>query len=268
MMSILKIILICVVAIYFVIGLGLYLFQERLIFQVEKLPKDFKYTFKLPFEEHFLKMKDGAEINVLHFKNAESKGLILYFHGNAGSLERWGEVIKPLVEKKYELLIMDYRGYGKSTGVLGPRKMLSDAEEVYEFAKQFSEEKDIILYGRSLGSAFASYLAGKKNPKLLVLETPFYSLRDVVKYVAPMYPSKVLLKYRFNNRIALKKATCPIYIFHGTDDLVVPYVSAEKLYQSLNPEQAQFTVIESGGHNNLGDYELFASTLDDLLSGE
>lgn len=256
------------VAIYVIIGIGLYFFQERLIFQIEKLPREFKYTFKHPFKEHFLKMKDGAEINVLHFKKENPKGLILYFHGNAGSLERWGDMVPPFLEKGYEVLIMDYRGYGKSKGVLGPRKMLSDSEMVYDFALKVAEEKDIILYGRSLGSAFASYLAGKKNPRMVILETPFYSLRDVVKYVAPMYPSKMLLKYRFNNKIALKKATCPIYIFHGTDDLVVPYRSAEKLYQSLDPTQAKFTVIESGGHNNLADYELFTMQLDQLLSGE
>lgn len=260
-MTIVKIIIVSLVAIYLIIGVGLYFFQERLIFQIEKLPRDFKYTFKQPFEEHFLKMKDGAEINVLHFKVENPKGLVLYFHGNAGSLERWGEIITPITELGFEVLIMDYRGYGKSIGKLGPRKMLSDSEEVYEFALRFTDEKDVILYGRSLGSAFASYLAGKKNPKMLILETPFYSLRDVVKYVAPMYPSKMLLKYRFNNKIALKNAQCPIYIFHGTDDLVVPYASAEKLYQSLKPNQAQFTVIESGGHNNLGDYELFRNEL-------
>lgn len=264
-MNVLKIILTSLVSVYVIIGVGLYFFQDKLIFQLEELPKDFKYTFKLPFEEHFLKMKDGAEINMLHFKKENSKGLILYFHGNAGNLERWGEMVNPLHKRGYEVLIMDYRRYGKSTGVLGPRKMLSDAEEIYEFAKRFSEEKDIILYGRSLGSAFASHLAGKKNPKMLILETPFYSLIDVVKYVAPIYPSKWLLKYRFNNKNALKSAKCPIHIFHGTDDLVVPYASAEKLYQSLNPDQAQFTLIESGGHNNLEDYEIFVNQLDQIL---
>ncbi|MFK7952539.1 MAG: alpha/beta hydrolase [Ekhidna sp.] len=267
-MSILKIILIALAAIYLVIGLGLYLFQERLIFQIEKLPKDFKYTFKLPFEEHFLKMKDGAEINVLHFTQNDSKGLVIYFHGNAGSLERWGEMVTPLYEKGYDVLIMDYRGYGKSKGMLSPRKMLSDSEAIYKFGLSLTEEENIILYGRSLGSAFASHLAGKKKPKMVILETPFYSLRDVVKHVAPMYPSKWLLKYRFNNLRSLKRATCPIHIFHGTDDLVVPYKSAKKLYDSLDSEQTQFTVIESGGHNNLGDYELFTSSINALLRSE
>jgi uncharacterized protein len=263
-----KIIILFLIAVYIITGIGFYFFQERLIFQIEKLPREFKYTFKQPFEEHFLKMKDGAEINVLHFKVDSSKGLVLYFHGNAGSLERWGKMVTPLAQLGYDVLIMDYRGYGKSKGMLGPRKMLSDSEEVYDFALQFAKEKEIVLYGRSLGSAFASYLAGKKNPKMLILETPFFSLRDVVKYVAPMYPSKILLRYRFNNKIALKKAKCPIYIFHGTDDLVVPYESAEKLYKSLDPDQAQFTVIESGGHNNLGDYELFNVTLKKALLSE
>lgn len=264
-MNTIKIIILFFVAVYIITGIGFYFFQERLIFRIEKLPRDFKYTFKLPFEEHFLEMKDGAEINVLHFKKENSKGLILYFHGNSGSLERWGKLINPLVEKNYEVLIMDYRGYGKSTGKNGPRKMLSDSEEVYDFALKLADEKDMILYGRSLGSAFASHLAGEKNPKMVILETPFYSLRDVVKYVAPLYPSRMLLKYRFNNKIALEKAKCPIYIFHGTDDLVVPYASAEKLYKSLNSNRVQFTVIESGGHNNLEDYELFVSQLDQIL---
>ena len=91
-------------------------------------------------------MKDGAEINVLHFIKKDAKGLVIYFHGNAGSLERWGEMMTPLYEKGYEVLIMDYRGYGKSKGMLGPRKMLSDSEEVYAFGLELATGKDIILY--------------------------------------------------------------------------------------------------------------------------
>ncbi|NNE03974.1 MAG: alpha/beta hydrolase, partial [Eudoraea sp.] len=96
----------------------LYFIQEKLIFLPTKLPVDFEYSFQYPFEEVFLTAEDGAVLNALHFKNKDPKGVILYFHGNAGDLSRWGQIATYFVKKNYDVVIMDYRTYGKSTGVL------------------------------------------------------------------------------------------------------------------------------------------------------
>lgn len=267
-MNLLKIILIVLFALYFLVGLAIYFFQEELIFLPEKLDKDFAYDFSSSFEEHFLEMSDGAIINALHFKSDSSKGLILYFHGNAGSLRRWGEVVEPFVSLGFDVLIMDYRGYGKSTGKRTYKKMLSDADQLYEFALSKSPEDKLIVYGRSLGSSFASHLAGKNNPLKLILETPFLSLGDIANRVAPIYPPSYLLRFNFKNHEALKEATCPIYIFHGTEDNVVPFQSGKDLYETLDPNQASLIVVEGGGHNNLANFDTYQEEIRNVLLNE
>ena len=167
----------------------------------------------------------------------------------------------------YEVLIMDYRGYGKSRGKKNVyRKMLSDAEAMYAFALEFTEEKNITLFGRSLGSSFASHLAGKNNPKKLILETPFLSLGDIANKVAPIYPPDYLLRFNFKNHESLKDATCPIFIFHGTEDSIVPIESGRRLFESLDPTNSRFIVIEGGGHNNLANYDSYQEALNKILN--
>ncbi|MEM7297839.1 MAG: alpha/beta fold hydrolase [Bacteroidota bacterium] len=265
-MSTLKIVVIIAVALYLTVGAFVYFLQESLIFLPVQLPRDFEYEFNTEFEEHFIQMEDGAEINALHFKHADPKGLILYFHGNAGSLERWGEIVYPFVEKGFEVLIIDYRGYGKSTGKRSRNKLLSDADAIYSFAQQLTSEDNIILFGRSLGSAFASYLAGKNSPSKVILETPFYSLEDVANGMLPIYPTSLLLRYQFKNHEFLKNAKAPVYIFHGTEDEVVPYSSGEGLYQSLVTVPSILITVEGGHHNDLDLFDEYWAQMEMALN--
>ena len=253
-MSAFKFILVGLVVLYIAFGFIMFLFQEKLIFLPVKLPSDYTYSFETDFEEYFIAMEDGAEVNALHFRHPKPKGLIVYFHGNAGSLARWGQVVLPFVALGYEVLIYDYRGYGKSTGKRSKQKLLSDASTVYSFATELTSEKQIILFGRSLGSAFASHLAGLNHPKKVILETPFYSLEDVTNRILPIYPTSLLLRYKFQNHTFLTTNVAPVYIFHGTEDEVVPYESGKRLFRSLN-ENTHFFTIEGGHHNDLDRYK-------------
>ncbi|MEP1034248.1 alpha/beta fold hydrolase [Ekhidna sp.] len=254
MLNVLKILLLTLLGLYLVVGLLIYLLQERLIFLPEDLPSDYTYSFDASFDEHFITMADGTDLNALHFNQPQSKGLIIYFHGNAGNLARWGEVVYPFVELGYEVFIVDYRGYGKSGGNRSQKVLLSDADAVYKYASQLESEEKTILFGRSLGSAFASYLAGKNNPSKLILETPFYSLQDVAKDMMPIYPAEYLLRYNFRNYLYLNTCEVPIYIFHGTDDEVVDYSSGKQLFNSLSGKDTEFFTIEGGHHNDLSNF--------------
>jgi len=255
--SSIKVVLIGAVILYLLIGAVIYFFQDRLIFLPEKLPQDFKFEFDHAFEEFFLTTQNGGKINVLHFKSLDSKGIIVYFHGNAGSLKRWGEIVGPLVDLGYDIVIPDYRGYGKSTGERNQKNMLTDVEAVYAFAKKITSEDQIVLFGRSLGSGFASYLAGKNNPSKLILETPFYSLDDIAQRRFLIFPTRWFLKYHFDSYKYLQSAKAPIYIFHGTDDEVVAYESGKKLFISLPENQGKLFTIKGGQHNNLPSFDRY-----------
>ncbi|MBC29912.1 MAG: alpha/beta hydrolase [Muricauda sp.] len=254
---------------FFVLSLAmLTLFQERLIFLPTKLPKDFQYVFDEDFEEIFLTADDGARLNALHFKADVSKGLILYFHGNAGDLSRWGEIASYFVDKGYDVLVMDYRTYGKSTGKLSEEALYQDAELFYEYALGHYQESDIVLYGRSLGTGLATYLASRNRPKKLILETPFYSLVEVAKEKFPYLPVGSLLRYEFPSYQYVQSLKSPVYIFHGTDDGVVPFASGKKLFNAVPSEEKTFFKIEGGDHNNLIAFSDYHRGIDAVLLAE
>lgn len=235
----------------------LYTFQEKLIFLPTSLEQDYVYDFEEPFEEFFLKTNDGAKLNALYFKNSCPKGVILYFHGNAGDLSRWGETATFFVKKDFDVIIMDYRTYGKSTGKINEDNLFNDAQLFYDHTLEYYSENDIIIYGRSLGAAIATQLASKNRSRQLILETPFFNLLDVAKDRFAFLPLKQLLKYNFSSNQYIKDVECPIAIFHGTEDAVVPYKSGEKLFGEITGDNKQLYTITGGGHNNLIDFKSY-----------
>jgi uncharacterized protein len=250
---------------YFVIFIGFYVFQEKFIFQLKKLAKDYSFQFDQSFTEHFIKTEDGETLNALLFKSpTPPKGFILYFHGNAGSLQRWGQYAIDFTQLGYDILMIDYRGYGKSTGTPSEKDLYQDAQTVLNWSKKNIPFTRLIIYGRSLGTSVASQLATKHTPNLLILETPFDEFKSVV--YAPFRPLLSLLPIRnhFPNNIFLKNVKCKKIIFHGTNDWVVPFSSALKLKPLLNSED-KFFVIEGGGHRNLRDFKEYHRALAEVL---
>ncbi|MDO5974308.1 alpha/beta hydrolase [Flavivirga jejuensis] len=238
--------------------------QEKILFHPTVLPQDFKFEFSHPFEELFFKT-DVAVINAIHFKTDKPKGVILYFHGNAGDLSRWGMITEFFVEKQYDVLVMDYRTFGKSTGKLSEAALYNDSEYCYNYLKQYYLESDIIVYGRSLGTGVATYIASKNKPRQLILETPYYSLIDVAKSRFPVFPVKYLLKYKLPSYKFITKVDCPISIFHGTNDQVVPYKSGRGLFEVAPTPLTNFITIKGGGHNNLINFKEFHSNIEIIL---
>ena len=244
----------------------LYFLQEKLIFLPSKLDEDYQYTFHEPFEEFYLLRPDGARLNALHFKREAPQGVILYFHGNAGDLSRWGEVVQGLVRRNYEVVVMDYRTYGKSTGKLSEKALLDDAQAFYDHLLNSYSRDQIILYGRSLGTAMASYVASHNRIPYLILETPFYSLLDVARSRFPFLPLEPLFKYPFRSYEFLKEADGRILMIHGDQDEVVPLESARKLQKSLKGKSLEFVLIPGGQHNNLSSFEAYQRTMDRWLN--
>ena len=129
-------------ALYFLVGAFLFFFQEKILFVPSVLPQDYKYEFAHNFEELFLNTDEKAVVNALHFKVENPKGVVLYFHGNAGDLSRWGKTTEYFADKDYDVLVMDYRTFGKSTGALSEPALYSDAQFCYDYLKdRYSEAK-------------------------------------------------------------------------------------------------------------------------------
>lgn len=135
--------------------------QRNLIFYPEKLAQNYQYQFNSSFEEVTFTPEHNVKINALWFKKEKPNGVILFFHWNAGSLSSWGHIGDMLSVYNYDVLIWDYRGYGKSTGEVTEENIFADSEFIYkELSKNYGEDR-IILYGRSIGSGPVSFLTSK-----------------------------------------------------------------------------------------------------------
>ena len=161
---------------------------------------------------------------------------------------------------------MDYRGYGKSRGKRSLKTLLSDALLWYKQAIQYFPENQITVYGRSLGTGPASYVAGRTKPLRLILETPYHDIQSLVQRYYPIFPIGLALRFKFKNHEDLKGVDCPVYIFHGTEDETVPYSHAYRLYQGIERGKASMIAIPGGEHKNLVDFELFREALEKVLA--
>jgi uncharacterized protein len=245
------------------------IFQEKIIFRNTKIDVNYQYQFKENFEELWFQPEVNVKLNALYFKtdSVKRKGLILYFHGNADDLRRWGKFAKDFTKNNYDILMIDYRQFGKSTGEMSEQAFHADARYVYEWAKKRFPENEIIIYGRSLGTGIATRLASETRPKMLMLETPYYSLIDVGMSYLPIIPYDLLLRYKMRTDLFIRQVRCQIHIFHGTKDEVVPYEQSLKLVTILNKKPPEIlTTIPNGKHKNLGEFREYQMALERLLS--
>lgn len=250
------------------LGVGLllfYLFQDRFLFLPGKrLAKEHQFQFPQQFKEVVLDTKDGQEINALHFQLENPKGVILYFHGNKGNLNRWGTIVPYLLDYNYEVFVIDYRGYGKSTGKLNEAAMYKDALEVYDYLKQQYNEENIVVYGRSLGATFASKVGAERAPKHIVLEAPFYTMKHAAKKFFALSPT-FLMKYTFNNEILVKKFKSPVTIFHGDEDATTSFEESKELFKKVGSTKKEFVPIDKGTHHNLVDFDIYKQKMQTIL---
>ncbi len=265
MKKVIKNILIGAIAIVIILLCALYIFQETILFHPTKLPKNHIFQFENRFEEYNLKTTDGENINVLLFKtDSLSKGLIFYLHGNAGSLATWGKVSKLYTDLGYDVFMPDYRGYGKSTGNIKSQKQLfADNELLYQFVLSKYNADQIIVLGYSIGSGMAAQVAAKHQPKLLILQAPYYSMTDLMQTKMPFLP-KFILRYPLPTYQYLAQCKMPITIFHGDKDEVINYGASTKLQRYFKPNDALIRLHDQG-HNGMTDNKWYQREIEMLL---
>ncbi|HLU50601.1 MAG TPA: alpha/beta fold hydrolase [Flavobacteriaceae bacterium] len=257
--------LILISATYIVISILLYYLQDYFLFKPEKLPQDFQFFYEHQIvEEYNLQTPDGANINGLHFAVDNPKGVVLYLKGNSKSIKGWGKYAVDFTRHGFEVIMLDYRGFGKSTGRRTQKAIFEDLQLVYNKLKEHVLERYIIVYGRSLGSGFATKLASQNHPRMLILESPYYSLTKVASRYIPFMPLSLLIKFPLPTYKWIKYVKCPIHIIHGSKDRLIPFKSSLKLSQ-LNPKNTTIYTVIGGGHKNLNNFESYHKMLGEIV---
>lgn len=243
---------------YFLVTIGLYVFQDKFIFQSTVLEPTYTFNFDQPFNE--VNIKEGLSGIIFNPKEGVVKGAVLYFHGNADNMQRWGNYAVDFTNLGYQVIMIDYSGFGKSHGISNEEVLYQNAEDTWQWAQHHLKAKKFIIYGRSLGTGVAAHLAANHKANQLILETPFYQLKQA--RLAIFFPFG--LKYKFPTYQYISKVDYPISVIQGTNDWIVSMSSAKKLEPLLKPTDS-FFVIEGGAHKNLRDFDEYHKILKEIL---
>ena len=222
---------------------------------------------KLEVEIEKVNIKTSDDINLLgwfHNKNLENYKTIIYFHGNAGKLENRIYKLNHFKDLNVNFLIIAWRGFSGNEGKPSENNLYTDGISGIEWLKKKGvTEKDIIIYGESLGTGIATEIAQNKNFAGLILETPFTSMVEAAKNFYPYIPVGLLLKDKYKNQEKIKNINIPVLVMHGEADQIVPFWMGKKIFDlANNPKYSYFT--EYDDHMMEYDSKL-VSALNDFL---
>lgn len=252
---------------YLTVCVVFYFTQDFYFFRPERLPKSFQYRYPFPFEEVHFEMEDGGYINGLHFRVPNARGVVYYLKGNSKSVKGWGKFARDFVSKGYDFFMVDYRGMGKSSGKRTETTLFNDAQHIYRWLEEGYGEDRIVLYGRSMGSGVAARIASWNKPKMLILDSPYFSFLYQVKRYGFWLPMQWLLKYKIRTDHFIRKVSCPVFIFHGRKDRLISFSQSEKL-RKVSEGKVRIFPIEEAGHNDLPDFPKYHEWLYDILNDE
>jgi len=243
-------ILFILVSVWVLLSLLLYLFQPKFIYFPQS---EIDYTpdmAGLPYEDIYFKTEDDVLLNGWFIPVEDAKNTLLFFHGNGGNISHRLESLKIFHEIGLSVFIIDYRGYGQSQGIPSEQGTYRDAEAAWQYLAETRgiSDEDIIIFGRSMGGAVATWLASRYTPNLLILESTFTSIADVAKHYYPYLPTHLLTRIKYASVDRIKDIHSPILISHSQTDEIIPYKYGRALFEKA---QAPKIFLElKGGHND------------------
>lgn len=255
-----------ILIVYGVAGIALYYLQDKIIRHPEPLPAGHKYTFETPYNEINLPFDKNSNINIIRFgsTNGDTSGVVVYLHGNMKNIGYYAKYADFFTSRGYEVWMVDYPGFGKSTGEWTEENLYAYAEQLYKLAAGRFKSDSIIVYGKSLGTGLAAYVASRYPCDRLILESPYKSFSYAASRYFPIYPVSRMVKLKLPTYVYLQNVKCPVTIFHGTNDGVISYDNAAQLKPYLKSSDELIT-LKDGKHNGLQEFPLFREKLDSLL---
>jgi fermentation-respiration switch protein FrsA (DUF1100 family) len=247
------IVLAVLAGIYLLVCAAVYTFQKRIIFlpgrSNDPPPGD------LNIREVYFPTADGQILHAWWMPVDSSKYTVLFFHGNAGCVARGEERMRFFRELGYSTLMIDYRGYGKSTGSIEKETdIYEDGKSALKFVADSLKIPDdrLIVWGWSLGGAVATEVSQQRPLAGLVLEGTFFSMDEIAARSYPIFPTRWLLRFHFRSGEKIANMRCPVFFIHSKEDLTIPYGQGKRLFDAAK-ERKSFLDI-SGSHNH-GYYE-------------
>ena len=246
------------VLIFLLVGYGamvalLYFAQRALMYFPDRIRTPPAEAGLSEAKEVMIETSDGEKLIAWHVPPADGKLVVLYFHGNAGALVNRVQRFRGLIADGSGLLALAYRGYGGSSGSPSEEGLLADAAAAYEFAAARYTPQRIAVFGESLGTGVAIWLAAEKPLACVLLQAPYTSIVDIAATAYPFVPVRLLVKDRFRSDERAGRITAPVLVIQGERDRVVPIEYGERLYALIRAPK-QFVRFPEGGHVDLDQY--------------
>ena len=249
-------IILALVSFYVLLLVIVFSFQRNLLYHpsTDNYLKDHVANEPTEIEKVKITTMDNIDLAAWFYnKNIEKFKTILFFHGNAGFLENRTYKLNHFKDLNVNFLIIAWRGFSGNAGKPSEAGLYRDAAGAIKWLKSKGiTEKNIILYGESLGTGVAVEVAQNKNYAGIILESPYTSMVNVGKKYYPFFPVRFLLKDKFENYKKITNISVPVLIIHGKIDKIVPFAMGEKMYQLAN-EPKFFYSQEYGDH--MVDYD-------------
>ncbi|MFT5396273.1 MAG: fermentation-respiration switch protein FrsA (DUF1100 family) [Gammaproteobacteria bacterium] len=251
---VLKSIIFIIVSTWVLLAILIYFFQPKLIFfphsGIEATPE----LISLQYEDITLTTTDSEVLNAWWIPHPEARGTLLFLHGNAGNISHRLDSIDIFHQLGLSVLIIDYRGYGNSTGEPSEQGTYLDAETAWNYLinEKNVESDHIIIFGRSLGGAVATWLAEKNPPAGLIVESSFTSVADMGKHYYPYLPTSLLARIKYSSIDRIANIKSPTLFIHSKHDEVIPYKYGKQLFtEALKETTTTKSFLDTtGGHNN------------------
>ena len=232
------------------INVWIYTQQTGMLFypypDLEATPAD----WNLVYEDVEITTTDNIKLHGWYLPVKGAKHAVLFFHGNAGNISHRGDSLDIFHRLGLNTLIIDYRGYGKSEGSISEQGLYRDAKAAWQYLiehKNF-QTKDIIIFGRSLGGAVATQLASQVQPRALMIESTFSSVKDMARIMMPLVSRFVYLRYDFDTVSNIAQVKSPVLLMHSPEDDVIPYALGQKVFAAANSPKYSYEM--QGGHND------------------
>jgi fermentation-respiration switch protein FrsA (DUF1100 family) len=208
-------------------------------------------SFRLNYRDAYFMTEDGKTLHGWFFPGKKDYPVLLHFHGNAGNISHRLDLIRHLLQKRLQVFIFDYRGFGKSEGRPSEKGLYKDGMAAYDYLvqKEGILPGNIVLHGHSIGAAVAVEVALDRSVKSVILESAFTSTRDMAKTMSLFFLLSPLLPPNYNNLEKMPRIHAPKLIIHGDGDEIVPFSMGERLFASAT-EPKHFLRIEEAGHND------------------
>jgi fermentation-respiration switch protein FrsA (DUF1100 family) len=247
-----------VASIYVVLALALYLFQGKMVFlsnlpgrALTASPND----IGLQYEEVLLDTSDGERLHGWYVPAArsptDSRGVILFFHGNAGNISHRLDSIAIFHKLGLDTMILDYRGYGESTGKASEQGTYLDAEAAWNYLvnRRMVPPERIIVFGRSLGGAVGAWLGSQHTPAAMIIESSFSSGVDMARRLYPFLPARLLTRLHYPVAEYASRLDCPVLVVHSRQDEIIPFEMGLTIYAAVTQRKA---FLELRGDHNSG----------------